>query len=135
VGLALDPKWHVAPGEVPGVDVGSIDAKTINRIGAYLARLVRQHELPQKLFVIHQFTEDMVLNEEKVKTWPELAMTFDAAGTGDRPTKRARYATFARRYEEGFFHGIKLYYQQDTGILSPNAVLRLSPEPDLVVYQ
>ena len=135
VGLALDPEWHVGPGQVPGDRVGSIDAKTVNQVGTYLAKLVRRYQLPQKLFVIHQFTEDMVVGKGRIKTWPELAATFDVDGFGDRPNKLSKYRAFTRGYEQRFFHGIKLYYEKDTRLLTPKAVLKLDPQPDLVIYQ
>jgi hypothetical protein len=135
VGLAVDPEWHVGPGQVPGDQVGSIDAKTVNQVGTYLAKLVKRYQLPQKLFVIHQFTEDMVVGKGRVKSWPELATTFDVDGFGDRPNKLSKYHAFTRGYEQRFFHGIKLYYEKDTRLLTPKAVLKLDPQPDLVIYQ
>ena len=30
VSLALDPEWHVGPGEVPGKTIGSVDASEVN---------------------------------------------------------------------------------------------------------
>jgi hypothetical protein len=135
VGLAMDPEWHVGPGEVPGVHVGSTDAATINRITAYLARIVRRHDLPQKLFILHQFTADMIKNKGDIKTRPELAITFDVDGFGDRPNKISKYEAFTHGYRKRFHHGIKLYYERDTNLMTPKAVLRLEPEPDLIVYQ
>src|SRR5215207_9385216 len=41
VGLALDPEWSMRAGQVPGQTIGSTDARTINRVSAYLAGLVR----------------------------------------------------------------------------------------------
>jgi hypothetical protein len=135
VGLAIDPEWHVGPGEVPGVHIGSTDAATINRVTAYLARIVRRYDLPQKLFIVHQFTSDMIKNKEDIKTRPELAMAFDVDGFGDRPNKISKYHAFTRGYKKKFNHGIKLYYERDTNLMTPKAVLRLEPEPDLIVYQ
>jgi transcriptional regulator with XRE-family HTH domain len=135
VGLAIDPEWHVGPGQVPGEHLGSTDAATINTISAYLARIVRRHDLPEKLFVVHQFTEDMIRNKRDVKTRPGLAMAFDVDGFGDQPNKISKYDAFTRGYGKKFHHGIKLYYDQDTNLMSPRAVLRLEPEPDLIIYQ
>jgi hypothetical protein len=135
VGLAIDPEWHVGPGEVPGIQIGSTDAATINRVTGYLAGIVRRYDLPQKLFIVHQFTSDMIKHKEDIKTRPELAMTFDVDGFGDRPNKISKYHAFTRGYKKTFHHGIKLYYELDTNLMTPNAVLRLEPEPDLIVYQ
>lgn len=35
VSLALDPEWHMGPGEVPGKTIGSVDAATINEVSQY----------------------------------------------------------------------------------------------------
>ena len=60
VGLALDPEWRVTAGEVPGQVIGQVDAREVNATSAWLAQLVATEKLPQKLFVVHQFTDDMV---------------------------------------------------------------------------
>jgi hypothetical protein len=134
VGLAMDPEWHVGPGQIPGVHLGSTDAATINKVSAYLARIVRRHDLPQKLLIVHQFTVDMIRNKQDIKRRPEVAMTFDVDGFGNRPNKISKYRAFTRGYRK-FHHGIKLYYQRDTNLMTPRAVLRLEPEPDLIIYQ
>jgi transcriptional regulator with XRE-family HTH domain len=134
VGLALDPEWHVGPTEVPGRDLGSVDATTVNRVVRYLAGLVRRHELAQKLLVIHQFTEDMIGNRARIRRPPEVAVVIDVDGFGDPTTKVVKYQSFVTE-DDGFHHGIKLYYERDLGLMSPQDVLLLQPEPDLVVYQ
>ena len=60
VGLALDPEWRMQPGQVPGTVIGAVGAREVNATSAWLAQLVKQHNLPEKLFLIHQFTNDMV---------------------------------------------------------------------------
>ena len=38
--------------------------------------------------------------------------------------------------EERRFHaGFKLFYHEDTNLMSPRQVLRLRPRPELVVYE
>src|SRR3954447_3480987 len=59
VGLALDPEWHT-PGAQPGTVIGSVDAATVNAVTQHVAKIVRERKLPQKLFVVHQFTADMI---------------------------------------------------------------------------
>ena len=58
--LALDPEWRMWPGQVPGTEIGAVGAREVNATSAWLAQLVKQHNLPEKLFLIHQFTNDMV---------------------------------------------------------------------------
>jgi hypothetical protein len=134
VSLALDPEWSVGPGEVPGQVLGSTDAATINRISAYLSRIVRERNLPQKLLVVHRFTHDMIRNEQALERHPGVALTINVDGFGDRPIKVAKYREFTRprrRKPNGF----KLFYEEDTNLMSPRQVLRLRPPPDLVVYE
>ena len=133
VGLALDPEWHT-PGATPGSVIGSVSAEKVNEVGAWLSGIVREERLPEKLYVIHQFTADMIRDKERVKKQPGLAVTFNVDGFGDRPNKRVKYDAFtseAVRFHDGF----KLFYREDTNLMTPGAVLDLRPPPDLVVYE
>ncbi|HWT91529.1 MAG TPA: hypothetical protein VN238_00895 [Solirubrobacteraceae bacterium] len=133
VGLALDPEW-ATPGAVPGTQIGSVDAKTVNAVSAWLDRIVQRDDLPQKLFVVHQFTDDMISNRERLKQRDGLEITLNVDGFGDRPNKLAKYREFtshAVRFHDGF----KLFYKEDTNLMTPGAVLDLRPPPDFVVYE
>ena len=133
VGLALDPEWHT-PGAVPGSAIGTVDSRTVNAVSAWLARIVERERLPEKLFVVHQFTKDMIAGKERVKQRKGLAITMNVDGFGDRPNKLAKYDEFtseATRFNDGF----KLFYREDTNLMTPGAVLDLKPPPDLVVYE
>ncbi|HEX2234377.1 MAG TPA: hypothetical protein VHG69_13540, partial [Thermoleophilaceae bacterium] len=134
VGLALDPEWRVEPGQVPGQVLGSTDAATINAISAYLSRIVRGRDLPQKLLVVHRFTHDMIRDEERLERHPGVALTINVDGFGDRPIKIAKYREFTRSRRRRP-NGFKLFYEEDTNLMSPRQVLRMRPPPDLVVYE
>ena len=134
VALALDPEWHVGAGQVPGKVIGSVDAGDVNRVSAYVARIVQKKDLPQKLLLIHQFTESMIRNKQALRRHRELALTINVDGFGDPPNKVAKYGEFAadsRRFHKGF----KLFYEEDTNLMSPRAVLRLRPRPEVIVYE
>ena len=134
VGLALDPEWRVGPGEEPGQVLGSTDAATINEVSAYLSRIIREGHLPEKLLVVHRFTHDMIRDEEAIGQRPGVALTINVDGFGDQPIKIAKYQEFTRprlRKPNGF----KLFYQEDTNLMTPRQVLRLRPPPDLIVYE
>jgi hypothetical protein len=60
VGLALYPEWRVQSGQVPGQVIGSVNAAEVDAVSAELQRIVDRHDLPEKLFVLHQFTQDMI---------------------------------------------------------------------------
>jgi hypothetical protein len=134
VGLALDPEWHVGPGELPGRTIGSVGADEVNDVSAYLADIVLRFDLPEKLFVLHQFTHDMIRDKPRVRRRPGLATTVNVDGFGARSIKIAKYRAFTA--ERPRFHdGLKLFYEEDTNLLSPGAVMDLQPRPDLIVYE
>ena len=133
VGLALDPEWRVAPGEVPGEVIGRVDSREVNAVTAWLAQLTADGDLPEKLVVIHQFTDDMV-DDTTLKARDGLQIVLNADGFGTAPVKKSKYDAFTRR-APGFEPGFKLFYEEDVGLMSPRQVLRLRPPPDFVVYE
>ncbi|MGZ8634939.1 MAG: hypothetical protein ACXWZZ_13950 [Solirubrobacteraceae bacterium] len=133
VGLALDPEWHT-PGAVPGTQIGSVQAEDVNAVARHVAAIVRKYQLPEKLFVVHQFTPNMIAGKERVQQPPGVAMTMNVDGFGDRPNKIAKYHQFTHD-GTGFHRGYKLFYEEDTNLMSPGSVLDLQPRPDFVVYE
>lgn len=134
VSLALDPEWSLGPGEIPGQVIGHTDAGKVNEVSAWLARLVARNRLPQKLFVIHQFTSDMVQNRPLLRNRPGLALTINVDGFGGREVKKAKYAQLAPRRRD-VHPGFKLFYREDVDIFSPREALGLKPSPLLINYQ
>ncbi|CAA9515403.1 MAG: hypothetical protein AVDCRST_MAG67-3069 [uncultured Solirubrobacteraceae bacterium] len=136
VGLAIDPEWHT-PGAVPGTQLGSTTAADVNRVTEYVAQIVRDGRLPQKLFVIHQFTQDMVRNKRQLQTPPELAVTMNVDGFGTRSGKLSKYKDFTSKSNRpaGTYVGFKLFYQEDTNLFTPKGVMALRPRPDVVMYE
>ncbi|MGZ6697265.1 MAG: hypothetical protein ACXVFL_16705 [Solirubrobacteraceae bacterium] len=133
VGLALDPEWHT-PGAVPGTQIGFTTAADVNAVSSWLAGIVRARNLPQKLFVVHQFTPNMIQDKQAVQRPPQLAVTMNVDGFGDRANKVAKYHLFTHdgvRFNDGY----KLFYKEDTGLMKPRSVLALNPPPDLIVYE
>jgi len=133
VGLALDPEWRVSAGQVPGQVIGRVDSREVNAVTAWLAQLTRERDLPEKLVVIHQFTDDMV-DDTTLKAREGLQIVLNADGFGTRPVKKSKYDAFTRR-APGFEPGFKLFYSEDVGLMTPRQVLRLRPPPDFVVYE
>jgi hypothetical protein len=133
VGLALDPEWHT-PDQVPGTVIGSVDAAKVNEVARWVAGIVRDRDLPEKLFVVHQFTPNMIRDKATVVRPPGLAVTMNVDGFGDRANKVSKYRLFT--HDGVRFHdGIKLFYSEDTGLMAPRSVLGLTPPPDLIVYE
>jgi hypothetical protein len=134
VSLALDPEWSMAPGQLPGQQIGSTDAATVNEVSRYLSRIVQEGGLPQKLLVVHRFTEDMIRDENRLSREPGVALTVNIDGFGDRPNKIAKYRQLTRGRHDRH-HGLKLFYREDTDLMPPRRVMRLRPRPELIVYE
>ena len=133
VSLALDPEWRAHDSEVPGQVIGHVGAREVNATSAWLAQLVAKHDLPEKLFVIHQFTDDMV-PEQELKPREGLATVLNVDGFGNQAVKKSKYRDFTRQAPD-FFHGFKLFYEEDTDMMRPRQVMRMRPKPVLVVYE
>jgi hypothetical protein len=134
VSLALDPEWRMGPGQIPGQVIGSVEAREVNATSAWLAQLVKKRNLPEKLFLIHQFTNDMV-DDTQLRERPGLSMVLNADGFGGQAIKKAKYHAFTRSPRPFFHEGFKLFYREDTDLMTPRQVLRLRPPPDVVIYE
>jgi hypothetical protein len=135
VQLALDPEFAVDEGEVPGTVIGSIDAADVLYAQQELARISSENGLPPKLLIVHQFTESSISNRETITQIPGVQFVLEVDGFGTPDEKRATYALLTGG--EAFdFHGFKLWYNgQDDPIMTPEEVLALDPQPDLIIYQ
>jgi hypothetical protein len=133
VGLALDPEWRMGPGEVPGRQIGSVRAKEVNRVSAWLSKLTRRNELPQKLLMLHQFRTDMVLNPQRIAARRRLAIVQHVDGFGTRSQKLQTYRTVERSHQ--FRMGFKLFYDEDIDLFQPRRVLKIRPRISYVSYQ
>jgi hypothetical protein len=134
VGLALDPEWHVGPGELPGKVIGATDADVVNAAAAYLSTVVRQNNLPEKLLLVHRFTDGMIARDDRLRPFPGVATVVNVDGFGNRTVKVAKYRNFVKRTPR-VHRGFKLFYKEDVRTMSPRSVMGLRPRPDVVVYE
>jgi hypothetical protein len=136
VGLALDPEWRLRPGEVHLEQIGTVDAAEINQVVRWLAGLVREEALPQKLLILHQFRFSMITNRALVETPPELAVVVHMDGQGPISTK---YSTWNALTSEPdayrFWWGWKNFYDEDFPTPTAEQVLAQTPSPVFVSYQ
>ncbi|HEX7738429.1 MAG TPA: hypothetical protein VF426_02140, partial [Marmoricola sp.] len=133
VGLALDPEWRMRPGQVPGQVIGRVRAAEVNRVSARLDRVTARAQLPQKLFVIHQFRTMMVQQPGRIRPRRHLAMVQHVDGFGTPGEKLSTYHAVARPHQ--FIEGFKLFYRADTRMMRPRGVLRIRPRVRFVSYQ
>lgn len=139
VHLGVDPEFYMRNGNVPGTKIGSMDAEDINFCTEYLAKLVRQYNLPPKIFVIHRFTRDMVTNWKNIKLRPEVQIVMDMDGWGEAALKLNTYKQFVYK-QPVHFAGFKLFYKNDVKkepkvMLTPAQLMKLKPLPSYIQYQ
>ena len=139
VHLGLDPEFHMIDGSVPGDVIGSFDARDINYAAEYMANLVREHNLPPKVLIVHRFTQKMVTNYQNITPLPEVQIVMDMDGWGPPTLKLGTYRQFIVP-EPVQFTGFKIFYKNDLKppserLLTPQDLLKLSPQPMFIQYQ
>ncbi|MFT2751651.1 hypothetical protein [Clavibacter sp. Sh2088] len=137
VGLALDPEWRLGPDQVPLKQIGSVSAAEVDATTDWLAGLVREKGLPQKMLVLHQFRLSMIQDRASIDmSHPELAMLVHADGQGGQPDKQATWRALHADAPAGIAWGWKNFIDEDKPMLTPEQTMReVSPVPDLVTYQ
>jgi hypothetical protein len=135
VGIALDPEWRLQPGQVHRVQIGSVNVDEINATGDWLAGLVRDRALPQKLLLLHQFRTSMIVGRERLDTGhDELATMVHADGFGTQEMKRDTWNAL-RANSPNVFWGWKNFIDEDRPMLDPAQTLQVSGDIVFVSYQ
>ena len=139
VHLALDPEFAMHNGTPPGRVIGTMSAEDVNWAAHYLAKIVRDNNLPPKILVIHRFTEEMLTGYKRIRPLPEVQIVVQMDGWGFAAKKINTYNMVV--YPEPVqFGGLKLFYKNDTKeepsrLLTPQEILRLTPSPIFIQYQ
>ena len=135
VHVALDPEFATAPfGVRPGLAVGSITGEQVNEVQRYLAALVREEGLPPKILMVHQFTEWMLADRGDVEDHVEVELSIDMDGFGHARHKLHGYELFALPAPSER-PALKLFFEQDTPVMTPEEVQGLDDPPDIIIYQ
>ena len=139
VHFGIDPEFSMKGGQAPGKVVGSFDAADINYTTDYLAKLVKENNLPPKILVVHRFTQKMVTNYQQIKKRPEVQIVMDMDGWGHQARKINTYRQFIHK-EPVQFTGFKLFYKNDlreanSHVMTPAEILKLKPQPVYIQYQ
>ncbi len=133
VDLALDPEFANSECEIPGRHIGQLAASDVNAALDRLEWIIQDHRLPPKVLMVHQFRLDMLPDKSKIRPSPVIDVVLNMDGFGSQSLKRASYRAVMR--QPLAFAGIKLFYQQDTQLFTPEQVMALQPVPSVVVYQ
>ncbi|MEM9778133.1 MAG: hypothetical protein AAF902_26390, partial [Chloroflexota bacterium] len=133
VHLAIDPEFVMLNGGTPGQQLGTMTAEQINAVQAKLNGVGFEIGM-NKVLIIHQFEDSMIANKEQIQNFPFVELVIDADGFGGPGVKIADYNQYA--VEPGFeYGGFKLFYDWDSPVMTPADVMRLSPQPSVVIYQ
>lgn len=139
VHLGIDPEFSMKTGHAPGKKIGTFDAADINVAIDFLADVVREHQLPPKVLVVHRFTQGMVTNYKNIQKVPEVQTVIDMDGWGTKVLKRSTWLRYIYR-EPVQFTGFKIFYKNDTKtgadqLYSPEELLKFTPQPNYIQYQ
>ena len=139
VHLGIDPEFSMKTGAKPGTRIGTYDAADINYVSDYLAKLVKENNLPPKVFIVHRFTKKMVTNYQNIKLHPEVQFVLHMDGWGEPELKKGTYRHWIFP-EPVQFTGFKLFYKNDLKkepkrLMAPEELLKLVPRPSYIQYQ
>lgn len=139
VHLGIDPEFSMKTGHKPGTKIGTYDAEDINYCTKFLQKLVKENNLPAKIFVIHRFTKGMVTNYKNIKLVPEVQIVMHMDGWGEPELKKGTYRHWIRE-QPVQFTGFKLFYKNDlkkapNRLMTPTELMKLSPKPIYIQYQ
>jgi hypothetical protein len=139
VHLAIDPEFSMKGNFPPGKVVGTFDAKDVNFVSEYLAKIVKENNLTPKILIVHRYTQKMLTNYSSIKTMPEVQMIINMDGWGVEAKKINTYEQFVYK-EPVQFTGFKLFYKNDlltpgTSLMTPEKILKLNPRPIYIQFQ
>lgn len=133
VHLAVDPEFMMIGEEVPGDHLGRITGPQINQVQARLDRIGRTTG-QRKMLVIHQFDDRMIQQKDGILDYPFVDLVWDADGFGGPGSKIGDYEQY--KEEPGFeYGGLKIFYEYDEPVMTPEQVLALEPPEAVVIYQ
>lgn len=134
--IALDPEWRVGPTEKPGGGlIGSVDAAEVNETIDYIDGLIRQHGLPPKMCIVHQFTPGMITNRDQLRGTDMVQLVIHMDGFGSLALKRDTWERTVTDLPAGAFTGWKNFYDEDQPTPTPEETMANEPTPHFVSYQ
>ncbi|HEY4616138.1 MAG TPA: hypothetical protein VIG75_11815, partial [Citricoccus sp.] len=136
VGLALDPEWRLQPGQRHMRQVGQVSAAEVNEVTGWLAGLVAERRLPEKLVILHQFQVRMIPDRSDVQRRDGLALMVHADGHGTPEQKQQTWRALKKDLPEGVRLGWKNFLDEDHPTFSPEQTMTaVTPQPWFVSYQ
>lgn len=140
VHLALDPEWRTL---TPMKNIGSITAEELNTAQAMMRDYMLKNQIQDsRILVVHQFNHVMIKNRHRVRSdYDPVFLVHTQDGFGSPDLKRGTYAYNAAATNMPY-KGFKLFYRSgyrgagyDDPLMTPEEVVRLKPEPFIIMYQ
>ncbi len=141
VHIALDFEWRTAK---PMKEIGFVRGEELTWIQEYVQDYLSRKSIPGKRYVVfHQFAKSMLRNPDGiVSSHPQVELVHCTSGWGPPEDKVSTHAINSAITQIPL-KGFKLWYHYsdkpgihyDDPLMSPGAVLALSPAPFLVIYQ
>jgi hypothetical protein len=136
VGLALDPEWRLKPGQKHLEQIGTVSDEEINETLDWLADFTTEHQLPQKVVVLHEFRGDMLGDRDAIDTGHDtLQLVVHIDGHGTPGLKMETWNALTADLPDGMALGWKNFIDEDTPTFTPTQTLEVEPQPQLVTYQ
>ncbi len=131
--VALDPEFDMWKGQTPGVEIGHTNSDEVNYALSYLEDIITSQNLPPKVLIVHQFTMNMLPDKENIRRSPYVDLTLVMDGFGAQWLKLDTWKMVQSTPLE--YSGVKLFYDQDLGMFTPEEATRLTPTPSVGIYQ
>jgi len=141
VHLAIDVEWRTTR---PMREIGSITGRELNAAQLHMKEYMVANKIPGKRqLVIHQFQSRMIREVKDVKSsYDPVVLVHATSGWGSPESKISTHSRNALAVNMPY-KGFKLWYyysskhgvHYDRPLMTPAQVLRLSPEPGLIIYQ
>lgn len=141
VQLAIDVEWRTTR---PMREIGSITGKELNSAQQMMKDYMIANKIPGKRqLVIHQFQSKMIRDIKDVRSaYDPVILVHATSGWGSPESKMSTHERNSHAVNIPY-KGFKLWYyysskqgvHYDRPLMSPSSVLRLNPEPGLIIYQ
>ena len=137
VGLALDPEWRLKADQTHLNQIGSVTAAEVNETINWVADLVRDEGIPQKMIIVHQFRTSMIQNRQDIVDRPEIQVIIQMDGEGSEVLKDATWSRLLEGTDNAHWAwGWKNFFDEDDpGPIPPENVMGKEPTPIYVSYQ
>lgn len=134
VHLAIDPEFHVLPGETPGIELGSITAADVTEAQQWCLDISNKYGTSRKMLLIHQFHSFSIQDKDQIAPLEGVDLVLNMDGWGPPDQKLDTWGVVIQQ-QPIQYNGIKVFYRQDDPQMTPAEIMALDPVPDVINYQ